>query len=369
VLLRLGSSPLPSLARARIYVCGITPYDTTHIGHAATFVWVDVLSRVLSHVGIEPEVVRNITDVDDELLRQAAQQGTSWTALATQQTFQFEDDMRKLRVQRPAFEPASRDYITDVVFLARALLDRGAAYERDGSVYFRAGDLWTRSGLSESEALAVYGNRGGRTDDPAKDEPADAAIWQRSAPGEPAWESPWGPGRPGWHAECAAMATTLLGLAVDVHAGGADLAYPHHAYEEAIVEAATGVTPFVRSWMHVGTVTRGGEKVAKSTGNLVFVMDLLQRWAPQAIRMHLLDRPWSQTWDFAESDLDGAAARLEALWSATGTASGAAGVDETAVRAALDALMTDLDVPKALDIAIESGGEAARTVAKVLALL
>lgn len=364
MLLRLASDPLPSLSRARIYVCGITPYDTTHIGHAATFVWVDVLARLLAHVGIEPEVVRNITDVDDELLREARERGTTWSALATQQTFQFEDDMRKLRVQRPAFEPASRDYVTDVVFLARALLDRGVAYERDGSVYFRAGDLWERSGLAQDEALEVYGRRGGRTDDPAKDDPADAAIWQRSAEGEPAWDSPWGPGRPGWHAECAAMATSICGLAVDVHAGGADLAYPHHVYEEAIVEAATGVTPFARRWMHVGTVMKGGEKVAKSTGNLVFVRDLLERWAPQVLRLHLLDRPWSQAWDFDEADLDATASRLEALWAAGSRPGG----DEESVAAALHALMDDLAVPRAIDLAIEQGGEAARTVAKVLAL-
>ncbi|MDZ7674603.1 MAG: cysteine--tRNA ligase [Acidimicrobiales bacterium] len=365
MLLRLGSSPLPALRRARIYVCGITPYDTTHIGHAATFVWVDVLARVLEHVGIEPQVVRNITDVDDEMLKAAAEQGTTWQALSTQQTFQFEDDMRKLRVQRPAFEPASRDYVTDVIFLARALLDRDAAYERDGSVYFRAGDLAASSGLSHDEALRVYGERGGRTDDPAKDDPFDSAVWQASAPGEPAWESPWGPGRPGWHSECAAMATTLLGLSIDVHAGGHDLAYPHHAYENAIVEAATGVAPFSRSWMHVGTVTRGGEKVAKSTGNLVFVMDLLQNYASQALRLHLLDRSWHDTWDFDESELAGAEARLESLWAATGTPGGS----DAAVTAAVEALMDDLDVPRALSIAIDEGGEVARTVAKVLALL
>ena len=161
------------------------------------------------------------------------------------------------------------------------------------------------------------------------------------------------------------MATTLLGLSIDVHAGGADLAYPHHAYENAIVEAATGVSPFVRSWMHVGTVTKGGEKVAKSTGNLVFVMDLLQQWAPQAIRLHLLDRPWNESWDFDEADLAGAEARLEALWSATGTPGGS----DAAVTAACEALLDDLDVPRALGIALDEGGEAARTVAKVLALL
>ena len=363
--LPLGQTPLPALARARIYVCGITPYDTTHIGHAATFVWVDALARVLGHVGIEAQVARNITDIDDELLREAAQRQTTWTALATQQTFQFEDDMRKLRVRRPTFEPASRDYVTEVIFLARALLDRGAAYVADGSVYFRAGDLWAQSTLTRDEALGVYGDRGGRIDDPAKQDPFDAAIWQRSVDGEPAWESPWGPGRPGWHVECAAMATTVLGLSIDVHAGGADLAYPHHVYEQAMVEAATGVTPFARSWMHIGTVTRNGAKVAKSTGNLVFVMDLLTRWQPQAVRLHILNRSWAQDWEFVEDDLAGAEALLESLWSAAGDG----GADDVAVQAALDALLTDLDVPRALDIALEAKGEAARTVAKVLALV
>ncbi len=365
MLLRLGSSPLPALRRARIYVCGITPYDTTHIGHAATFVWVDALSRVLEHVGIEVQVARNITDIDDELLKAASEQGTTWQALATQQTFQFEDDMRKLRVQRPSFEPASRDYVTDVIFLSRALLDRGAAYESGGSVFFRAGDLPSLSGLPRDEALRVYDDRGGRADDPAKEDPFDAAIWQASGAGEPAWESPWGPGRPGWHAECAAMSTTLLGMSIDVHAGGADLAYPHHAYENAIVEAATGVTPFSRSWMHVGTVTKGGEKVAKSTGNLVFVMDLLKTHAPQALRLLILDRPWNETWDFDDAGLSAAESKLEQLWTATSQPGGS----DASVTAAVEALLDDLDVPTALGIAIDEGGEAARTVAKVLALL
>ena len=263
-----------------------------------------------------------------------------------------------------------QEIVACVAEQASQLHGAGAAWlalkdERDGSVFFRAGDLSSQSGLSTDEALRVYDQRGGRAGDPAKDDPFDAAIWQRSGEGEPAWESPWGPGRPGWHAECAAMATTLLGLSIDVHAGGADLAYPHHAYENAIVEAATGVTPFARSWMHVGTVTKGGEKVAKSTGNLVFVMDLLQRWAPQALRLHLLDRPWNASWDFDEADLPGAEAKLESLWSATGTPGGS----EAAIDAACAALLEDLDVPRALGIALDEGGEAARTVAKVLALL
>ena len=364
MLLQLGTTPLPTLGRARIYVCGITPYDTTHIGHAATFVWVDALARVLEHVGIEPQLVRNITDIDDELLREATAKETTWRALATEQTFQFEDDMRKLRVQRPHFEPASREYVTDVIFLARALLDRGRAYERAGSVYFRAGDLAAEHGLDRDEALAIYAERGGRPDDPAKDDPFDSAIWQASSGNEPAWESPWGPGRPGWHAECVAMSTSILGLSIDVHAGGHDLAYPHHAYETAIAEAATGVTPFARSWMHVGTVTMGGEKVAKSTGNLVFVRDLLRDHAAEVLRLHILDRPWHESWEFDTADLDATAARLDRLFAASSRGE----ADSAGVRAVVDALVTDLDVPKALDIAEETGGGAARTVLKILAL-
>lgn len=361
---RLGDAALAPLRRGRIYVCGITPYDTTHIGHASTFVWTDTVARVMEHCGIDVEVCRNITDVDDELVEEARRRDIGWQALATQQTFQFEDDMRKLRVRRPAFEPQSRDYVTDVLFMTRALLDGGAAYEREGSVYFR-GSLVDRGQLEEAEALAIYGDRGGKVDDPRKDDPFDSAVWQLSAEDEPSWPSPWGPGRPGWHIECAAMATSILGLALDVHAGGEDLRFPHHAYESAIAEAATGVKPFSRAWMHVGTVNYNGAKVAKSTGNLVFVMDLLENWHPEAIRLLILDRDWQQSWDFTESGLEDAAARLERIWSAAARP----GHDEAASDAALRALVEGLDVGTALDVAEEAGGATTRLVGQLLGLL
>lgn len=364
MILRLGGVPLPALSCLRIYVCGITPYDTTHIGHAATFVWVDTLARLLEHVGVEASVCRNVTDVDDDLVVAARERGTTWAALSTSQTFRFEEDMRKLKVRRPAFEPLSRDHVTDVIFLARALLDRGAAYERDGTVWFRGAGVAAAHGLAAAEAADRIVAHGGEPAERAVDDPCDVAVWRCSGEGEPAWTSPWGRGRPGWHAECSAMATSLLGLAVDVQAGGADLAFPHHAYSAAMVEAATGVAPFARAHMHVGTVRLNGEKVAKSTGNLVFVDDLLQRWSAEVLRLHLLDRPWSQPWEFSEADLSSTAARSEALWSAAGLARD----DEAATQRALDALAADLDVPTALAVAEEAGGATLRTVGKVLGI-
>jgi cysteinyl-tRNA synthetase len=365
MILSLGGAPLPVLSRVRIYLCGITPYDTTHIGHAATFVWVDTLTRVLAHVGVSAEVCRNITDIDDDLLRAARAAGTTPTALATQQTFRFEDDMRKLRVGRPAFEPRARDYVTDVIFLARALLDRGAAYERDGTVWFRGARVAAAAGVAPDVAAHQLVVSGGEPEDRDCEDPLDVAVWRRSAVDEPAWSSPWGDGRPGWHAECAAMSTALLGLGIDVHAGGADLAFPHHAYTSGMVEAATGQHPFARAHMHVGTVNLGGAKVAKSTGNLVFVEDLLRRWPGEVLRLHLLHRPWDRSWEFAEADLGATGAHLERLLSRAANLSD----DEAATAAALDALAGDLDVSRALAIAEEAGGRTLSTIGKLVGVL
>jgi cysteinyl-tRNA synthetase len=221
-----------------------------------------------------------------------------------------------------------------------------------------------RAGLGRDEAVALLAANGGRTDDPAKRDPLDQAVWQPSLEGEPAWPSPWGPGRPGWHAECTAMALSTYGPALDLHAGGADLRFPHHAYEAAQAEAATGVTPFARSWMHVGTVQLDGAKMAKSTGNLVFAADLVERTSGPVVRTLLLDRPWSQAWDYTDAALEQAGQRLEALHAAAGRPH----TDASARTAVLEALVDDLDVPRALDVAVEAGGQAARDLVAVLAL-
>jgi cysteinyl-tRNA synthetase len=364
VALTIGGTRLPVLARARSYVCGITPYDTTHVGHAATFLWTDLAARVLRMTGVEVDLCRNVTDVDDHLLAAAADRGTSWRSLATQQTYRFERDMEELGIARPAYEPRSHDHVDEVVLLAAELVARGAAYVRDGSVYFRGAAVHEEAGLSRSDALVLAAQHGGYPEDPAKDDPLDSAVWLRSTGNEPAWPSPWGEGRPGWHAECSAMALSTLGPVVDLHAGGADLAFPHHAYEAALCEAYTGVRPFARTWMRAGTVTVGGEKMAKSAGNLVFVADVLERWPAAALRLLVISRRWPDSWDYSEAGLDDSAASLDRLRARSAGASASSTAGAEVGRALLD----DLDVPRALAVAEEAGGEVARELLAVLGL-
>ena len=353
------------LDRARVYACGITPYDVTHLGHAAAFAWVDTLGRTLRFLGVEPEVCRNVTDVDDVLDAAASRAGAAYDSFAAIQQFQFERDMAALNVRAPEHEPRAHRYVEQVIRLASGLLDAGAAYPREGSVYFRGGDVAGRAGLERPEAIRLSGDYAGRPDDPAKDDPLDMAIWQASEAGHPAWDSPWGPGRPGWHAECAAMAMSVFGPAVDVHAGGADLRFPHHAYHAAMAEAFTGVRPYARAWLHAGTVTIAGAKMAKSAGNLVLLEELLAGHPAAAVRLMILDRPWAESWDYQPELLDVATARLEDLYQAAGRT---AASDPAAVDEMRRLLATELDVPAALDLAIATGGGPARTLAGVLGL-
>ena len=363
--LHLGSRPVSVVGRARIYVCGVTPYDVTHLGHASTFVWVDAADRVLRRIGVQVEVCRNVTDVDDVLFDAATRAGAPYDRFAAVQQFHFERDMDALGVRRPTHEPRAHSYVPQVIALASALIDSGAAYISGGSVYFLGAGAVGGYGLLREEALALLADSGGRIDDPAKKDPLDQAVWQASTAEEPAWPSPWGPGRPGWHAECTAMALSTYGSSLDLHAGGADLRFPHHAYESTQAEAATGVTPFARSWLHVGTVRLHGEKMAKSTGNLVFVSDLLAQVGGPVLRTLLLDRRYGVPWDYTGEALDQAGARLDALHAAAGRTYGPTGSPE----AMLDALVDDLDVPRALDIAVEDGGQAARDVLSILGLV
>ena len=367
-MLRVGDRPLPVVGRARAYVCGITPYDTTHLGHAATFVWGDVAARVLRHAGVDVEVCRNVTDVDDVLDAAAARAGSRFDSFAAVQQFRFERDMAALGVRRPTHEPRAHNFVPQVEALAAALLDAGAAYERGGTVWFRGAEVTSWSGLDTTTARALA-REFGEDDEDGRDHWSDVAVWRAAGPGagttEPAWPSPWGDGRPGWHAECAAMALTTFGPALDLHVGGADLRYPHHAYEAAMAEAVTGVRPFARAWMHVGVVQVGGEKMAKSAGNLVLVGDVVERYPPAVLRLLLIDRPWARPWDFEPAALDRAAARLERLYTAAArTKEGS----PSAGRAVTVALSANLDVPAALAVAETDGGEAARLALSVLGL-
>jgi cysteinyl-tRNA synthetase len=360
----LSGEPLALLDSARIYVCGVTPYDVTHLGHAATFVWVDALSAVLKDAGTTPVVCRNVTDVDDVLTAAATRAGTPQDRFAYLQQYDFDRDMTALRVARPDHEPRARHHVDHVIALASGLLAAGAAYLRKGSVYFPGATMPDRAGLPEADAIALAREYGGHVDDEFKDHPLDVAVWQNAPDADTAWDSPWGPGRPGWHAECTAMVLSTYGPTVDIHAGGDDLRFPHHAYESAMGEAFTGVRPYARRWLRAGIVTVDGTKMAKSTHNLVLVEDVLRQHEAAAVRLMLLDRPWAQSWDYRDALLVEAAARLDALR----VAAGRPGVDDAPVEAVRAALRNDLAVPAAVDIATAAGGSAAQRLIDLLRL-
>jgi L-cysteine:1D-myo-inositol 2-amino-2-deoxy-alpha-D-glucopyranoside ligase len=333
-----------------MYTCGITPYDSTHLGHAATYLTYDVLQRRLRDRGHETRCVRNITDVDDDILRKARELGVHYLDLAAAETARFDGDMRALDVLECWSEPRATSAIADIRGFIGMVLDRGHAYESGGAVYFdvtsfdRFGQV---SGLGRDEMLALAAERGGKPDDPNKRDPLDFVLWQPSADDEPAWESLWGPGRPGWHIECSALALRELDTTIDLHGGGTDLIFPHHECEAAQSEAATGQR-FVRHWMHQAMVRMDGEKMSKSLGNLVFVSELAKTWDPRAIRLACVQHHYRDSWEYDDDLLPAAADRLE-RWSAT---SGGAGAEVLAeVRAALD---DDLDTPRAVRVLDEA---------------
>jgi cysteinyl-tRNA synthetase len=357
--LTLEGRALPLIGPARVYLCGITPYDVTHLGHAATFVWADALTSILRLAGVDVIVCRNTTDVDDVLTAAAARRQRPYDELAATSEFLFDRDMAALHVARPTHTPRARRYVNRVVQLAGALLATGHAYQRGGQVYFRGR---TTAQPHPAASAAEHGETG---EDELRADPFDVAVWRASGPGEPGWPSPWGPGRPGWHAECAAIAASVLGSSVDLVAGGAELAFPHHAYQAAMVEAATGVRPFARARFGVGTVHLDGAKMAKSTGNLVLVSELLEHHSAPAIRLLLLDRDWRQPWNYRPDDLMASANRLDRLYAAAGRLGSSSPASEEAATAAL---LTDLAVPRALDVAEEAGGATARLVLRTLSL-
>ena len=328
-----------------IYVCGITPYDATHLGHAATYVTYDLVHRRLVDRGHDVRLVRNITDVDDDLLARADRDGLNYLDLAFGQKRQFDEDLARLGNLDPWSEPRATSAIPDVRGMVSALLERGFAYVVDGTVYFArdgAPGFGSISGHDDASMIEIGRGRGENPDDPRKRHPLDTILWQPSAPGEPSWESPWGPGRPGWHVECSALAIRELGNTVDLHGGGCDLVYPHHEFCAAQSLAATGEVA-ARHWMHQQCVFLHGEPMSKSTGNLVFVVDLLERHEPMALRLAVMGRHYrTEPWPWDDGLLDVATERL-GRWRDAGP--GVGPVDD--VRAALD---DDLDVPAALEI-------------------
>jgi L-cysteine:1D-myo-inositol 2-amino-2-deoxy-alpha-D-glucopyranoside ligase len=330
-------------AEVSLYCCGITPYDAAHLGHAQVFVTFDLLQRRLLDAGYRPKLVRNTTDVDDDILRKARELGVHYLDLAAEEMARFDSHMAALGLLPVASEPRATSAIPEILSLVGALLDTGHAYRAGGAVYFEAASFerfGQLSHLTRAQMLELAAERGGHPEDPAKRDPLDFVLWQPSAPDEPSWESRWGRGRPGWHVECSALVLRELGPTVDLHGGGSDLIFPHHECEAAQSESVTG-QPLARHWLHVGMVGLGGTKMSKSLGNLVFVGDLLKEWEPAVIRLVLLAHHYRSDWDFVADELAVAGERL-ARWRRAGEGDGAL----EQVRACLD---DDLDAPAALE--------------------
>ncbi len=335
---------------ARMYVCGITPYDATHIGHAATYVAFDLLNRAWRDAGHEVRYVQNVTDVDDPLLERANATGVDWEELAERETELFRTDMTALRVISPDAYVGAVESIPLVVEMVQQLRDRGAVYDVDGDLYFsvrsdpRFGSV---SNLSDEEMQTVFAERGGDPDRSGKKDPLDCLLWQAERPGEPAWDTDLGRGRPGWHVECSAIALRHLGESFDVQGGGSDLVFPHHEMSASEAQAAFEGLTFARAYVHAGMVGYDGEKMSKSKGNLVLVSRLREAGVdPMAIRLAILAHHYRSDWEWTDADLSGAQKRLETWRTAVGGASRAQA--ETLAHAVRRALADDLDAPAAL---------------------
>ncbi|MBA3450386.1 MAG: cysteine--tRNA ligase [Chloroflexia bacterium] len=290
-----------------LYVCGVTPYDTTHIGHAFTFLTFDILVRLMRTKGWDVTYVQNVTDIDDDILRKAKEVGLTWKELGERETARYLKDMDDLNWLPPDHYVRATDHIPEMLEITQRLVDNGHAYESGGSVYFSVTsdpEFGKLSHIPRDEMLPIANERGNTPDDPNKRDPLDFVLWQKSVDDEPSWDSPYGPGRPGWHVECSAMASRYLGPSIDMHGGGADLIFPHHECEVAQSENAFAVEPFARFWVHVGMVGYDGEKMSKSLGNLVLISDALRNYSADAVRLYLFSNHYRSTWVFEEVDLD-----------------------------------------------------------------
>ncbi|BBY47113.1 L-cysteine:1D-myo-inositol 2-amino-2-deoxy-alpha-D-glucopyranoside ligase [Mycolicibacterium arabiense] len=346
--------PVSTGETASMYVCGITPYDATHLGHAATYLTFDLVYRQWLDSGRRVHYVQNVTDVDDPLFERAARDGIDWRDLGARETQLFRDDMSALRVLPPHDYVAATDAIDEVIELVEKLIASGAAYVVDDpqypDVYFHADatvQFGYESGYDRDTMLRLFGERGGDPDRAGKADPLDALLWRAERPDEPSWPSPFGPGRPGWHVECAAIALTRIGTGLDVQGGGSDLIFPHHEFSAAHAESATGERRFARHYVHAGMIGWDGHKMSKSRGNLVLASRLRADGVePSAIRLGLLAGHYRTDRFWTDGVLDDARARLARWREATALPAGPDAGDVIArVRRYL---ADDLDTPKAL---------------------
>ncbi|MDO9485112.1 MAG: cysteine--1-D-myo-inosityl 2-amino-2-deoxy-alpha-D-glucopyranoside ligase [Actinomycetota bacterium] len=337
---------------ARMYVCGITPYDATHMGHAATYVAFDLVYRMWLDAGHEVHYVQNVTDIDDPLLERALERGEDWQAIAERETALFREDMHSLQVIPPREYIGAVEAIPSVAEHVIALQAKGSVYAVDDDLYFSVHSdpmFGAVANLDEAQMLAIFAERGGDPDRPGKRHPLDCLVWQDARPDEPAWNTKLGHGRPGWHIECVAIALDHLGPMIDVQGGGSDLSFPHHEMGASEAQVLTGQAPFAQHYVHAGMVAWQGHKMSKSRGNLVFVSQLRhQGHDPMALRLALLAHHYRTDWTWTESGLAGAEDRLS-LWRAAADTSRA--LDFAPVLAKVrEHLSNDLRTPEAIDI-------------------
>jgi L-cysteine:1D-myo-inositol 2-amino-2-deoxy-alpha-D-glucopyranoside ligase len=345
--------PVAPGSRAAMYVCGITPYDATHLGHAATYLAFDLIHRIWLDLGHDVHYVQNVTDVDDPLFERADRDGIDWRELGDREVALFREDMSALRVLPPREYVGATEAIAEVVELVEKMLASGAAYVVDDEypdVYFRADatpQFGYESGYDRQTMLRLFGQRGGDPQRPGKSDELDALLWRAERPGEPSWPSPFGPGRPGWHVECAAIALSRLGSGLDIQGGGSDLIFPHHEFTAAHAECVTGERRFARHYVHAGMIGWDGHKMSKSRGNLVLVSALRAEGVePSAIRLGLLAGHYRADRSWTDQSLDESVARLSRWRSAAALP---AGPDATDVVARVRGyLADDLDTPKAI---------------------
>lgn len=347
--------PVTPGATAKMYVCGITPYDATHLGHAATYLTFDLINRLWRDAGHDVHYVQNVTDVDDPLFERAARDGVDWRDLGSSEIALFREDMTALGVLPPRDYIGAIESVDEVVELVQKLLAAGAAYIVDDAeypdIYFRTDateQFGYESGYDRATMETLFAERGGDPDRPGKRDTIDALLWRSARPGEPSWQAPFGDGRPGWHIECAAIALNRIGTEFDVQGGGSDLMYPHHEYSAAHAEAITGTRRFARHYVHAGLIGLDGEKMSKSKGNLVLVSKLRRSGVdPAAIRLGLLAGHYRQDRMWTDEVLTEAQARLARWREAVALSSGPSATDTVA--RLRQHLADDLDTPKALD--------------------
>jgi cysteinyl-tRNA synthetase len=298
----------------RMYVCGITAYDRCHIGHARSAVVFDAVLRHLRHRGFEVNFIRNFTDIDDKIINRAIEEGISPEALAEREIKHFYQDTDALGVLRATKEPRATKHIQEIIELIETLIDKGHAYTSGDDVYFSIRSFPGYGALSMRNVEEMRAGARIAVGEQKKD-PMDFALWKAAKPGEPKWDSPWGPGRPGWHIECSAMSMKYLGPTLDIHGGGLDLIFPHHENERAQSEAATGKT-FVRFWMHNGFVTIRSEKMSKSLGNFVTIQEILGKYHPEVLRLFLLSKHYRSPLDYSPEALTETTSALDRCYMA-----------------------------------------------------